>query len=207
MKIAILGSGSMGSTVLSVLKGHPEHRGLIASDPSTEALTAVKERFGVETTRDLYWAISNPEVKLVFITAPNHAHRELALAAMRAGKAVMLEKPIVTQQMDDGHELRYLIAGTKGAVETDVFRRRVRRWEFGDAAKSMTSRIVERQTWAETEDQRYFHDTTSQALDVMCRVANGQPPFTSARDSLNTMIFVEAAEASANTGKPVTIEH
>lgn len=346
----------MGCSVLSALNGRPEHKGLIAYDPSPEALTAVHERFGVQTSSDLGMVINDPEVKLVFITAPNHAHRDLALAAMRAGKAVMLEKPIATtledsrlvveeserlgtflqigfelrysklyamvkqwidagqlgsivnvhctyicsefhgkgswrnalstgggmfgeklchyvdlprwwtgsevaeisttcapnavpyyevrdnyhctwrfqngavghltfmmyvaetfegdplqnyvsQQMDDGHELRFLVVGTKGAAETDVFRRRARRWEFGDDAKSMTSRIVERHTWSETEDHRYFHDTTTQALDVMRRVAKGQAPFTSARDSLQTMILVEAAESSANLGKPLEITH
>lgn len=345
----------MGCSVIGALLGRQEHAGLIAYDPSPEALTGVRERFGIETTRDLSLVLQNPDVKLVFITAPNHVHCDLASAAMRAGKAVLLEKPIATsmedsvrlveeserlgvflqigfelrysklyttvkdwidsgllgkvvnvhctyicsefhgkdswrnqlatgggmfgeklchyvdlprwwvgseveeifsvcapnvvpyfevrdnyhctfrfrngavghltfmmflaetfdgdplqnyvsQQMDDGHELRFLVVGTKGAAETDVFRRRVRRWEFGDAAKSMTSRVVERQTWSETEDHRYFHDTTTQALDVMRRVASGQPPFTSARDSLRTMQLVAAAESSADLARPVRID-
>ena len=39
----------------------------------------------------------------------------------------------------------------------------------------------------------------------MDRVLNGMPPRTSAADALETMRVVEAAEQSANLGKPVRI--
>lgn len=106
----------------------------------------------------------------------------------------------VTQQMDDGHELRFLITGTKGAAETDVFRRRLRRWEFGDSPKCLTSRLAEEHTWRENDDHRYFHDTTTQAWDVVERVSRGDKPFTAATDSLNTMIVVDAVEQSVEEG-------
>lgn len=102
-----------------------------------------------------------------------------------------------TQQKDDGHELRYLVVGTKGAAETDVFHRKVRRWEFGDSPECITSKIVESHTWTESEDYRYFHDTITQVHDVVERVAKGLPPKTSARDALETMRVVEAAHRSA----------
>jgi predicted dehydrogenase len=39
-------------------------------------------------------AIANPEIDLVDITAPNHEHLEMALAALEAGKHVACEKPL-----------------------------------------------------------------------------------------------------------------
>jgi predicted dehydrogenase len=111
---------------------------------------------------------------------------------------------VASLQTDDGHELRYLVIGTKGAAETNVFRRRIRRWEFGDSAKCMTSKIVEELTWKEEEDHRYYHDTTTQANDIVDRVFYGQMPFTPARDSLQTMAVVDAVERAVNTGRPVS---
>jgi len=113
----------------------------------------------------------------------------------------------VTQQRDDGHELRYLVMGTRGAVETDVFRRRLRRWQYGDSPESMTSHLVETRTWDEREDSRYFHDSSIQAKDVVDRVARGLPSFTDPRDSLRTMILVDAAERSIVEGGPIRLSY
>jgi len=46
----------------------------------------------------------------------------------------MLEK-----QSDDGHLLKFYIMGTKGAIETDVFRRRIRRWAFHDSPERLAA--------------------------------------------------------------------
>jgi len=109
----------------------------------------------------------------------------------------------IDQQQDDGHELRYMVLGTKGAAATDVFRRTIRRWEFGDSPTNMTSSLVERLTWDGKDDGRYFHDTATQLVDVVSRVAAGLPPHTPARDALETMRLVFAADLSADQQRVV----
>ncbi|OPZ26638.1 MAG: 1,5-anhydro-D-fructose reductase [Lentisphaerae bacterium ADurb.BinA184] len=104
------------------------------------------------------------------------------------------------QQKDDGHALRYLIVGTRGAAATDVFFRRIKRWEFGDSPTGMTSKWVEDITWNPKDDQEYYHNTHGQNLDIICRVLAGQPPRHPARDAYETMRLVEAAERSADSG-------
>jgi len=111
----------------------------------------------------------------------------------------------IDQQKDDGHALQYLAVGTKGAAATDVFRRSLRRWEFGDSPQCMTSRLVERRTWRREEDADYFHAGHTQLRDVTRRVLRGEPPATPARDALETMRLVFAAEMSADTGKIVRL--
>jgi predicted dehydrogenase len=113
---------------------------------------------------------------------------------------------VIDQQLGDGHELRYLIAGTRGAAETDVFRRRIKRWEFGDSPKCMTSKLVEERTWDPKEDGRHFHDVGTQNRDVIRRVQAGLSPMTSARDSLETMKLVYAADRSADEGRVVRLD-
>ena len=112
----------------------------------------------------------------------------------------------IEQQQEDGHALRYLIVGTKGAASTDVFFRRIKRWEFGDSPKCMTSKWVEDITWDPKDDQEYYHNTHGQNLDIIKRVLEGKPPKTPARDAYETMKLVEAAELSADRGKPVSLD-
>jgi len=112
----------------------------------------------------------------------------------------------IEQQKEDGHALRYLIVGTKGAASVDVFHRRIKRWEFGDSPECMTSKWVEDITWDPKEDQVYYHNTRGQNLDFINRVLAGQPPMTTARDAYETMKVVEAAELSADLGKPIRLD-
>ncbi len=115
-------------------------------------------------------------------------------------------RDVIDQQKEDGHALRYLVVGTKGAASTDVFFRRIKRWEFGDSDKCMTSKWVEDITWDPKEDQEYYHNTRGQNLDIIRRVMEGRPPKTPARDAYETMRLVEAAEISADRGRPVAMD-
>jgi predicted dehydrogenase len=112
---------------------------------------------------------------------------------------------VVTQQQGDGHQLTYLVVGTKGAAATDVFYRTLKRWEFGDSPKCMTSRLVETRTWDAKDDSAWFHNGDDQHADILRRVANGLPPMTPARDAYETMRLVFAAEQSADTGQPIEL--
>lgn len=115
-------------------------------------------------------------------------------------------KDVLSQQRGDGHALRYLVVGTKGAVETDVFERSFKRWEFGDSPRGLTSRIVERLTWPPGEDHAYYHNSLDQARDVVRRVVRGLPPWTPSRDSFETMRLCFAAEQSAEQRRAVHID-
>ncbi len=110
----------------------------------------------------------------------------------------MLEK-----QSDDGHYLQYHIMGDKGAIETDVFRRRIRRWEFSDSPKQLVSKIVETIKFPREEDQVWFHNTHGQNVRIAELVANGMRPEVSASDAYETMKLCFAAELSENENRIV----
>nr|WP_281426393.1 Gfo/Idh/MocA family oxidoreductase [Paenibacillus agaridevorans] len=113
---------------------------------------------------------------------------------------------VLSQQLGDGHALRYLIVGTKGAIETDVFARTVKRWEFKDLPEGSTSTLVESLTWSPEEDHSYFHNTCEQTHDIVRRVAQGLPPKTLPRDSYETMRLCFLAEESADSGKVISLK-
>lgn len=103
---------------------------------------------------------------------------------------------MLDKQSDDGHSLQYHIMGTKGAIETDVFRRRIRRWEFTDLPERMNSEIVETVTYDKAEDQQWIHNTHGQNIRIAELVANGMKPEVSAMNAYKTMQTGFAAEMS-----------
>ncbi len=354
MKIAILGAGGMGCTVIGQAKQSPLVDAIVAYDIDETRVRHAVKAFGVAGTTRLEEVLDDPAVKLVFVTAANHAHKELAIRSMEAGKAVLCEKPMAVTledaaemvrtgerlgaffqvgfelrysklyakvkewidagllgrvvnthclycssaydkgqwrngtreggntfgerlshyvdltrwwvgepveevysacgpnvvpytevrdnyhttyrfrggasshisyymnypatfmgdplaesvtdlQLGDGHKLRYIIVGTEGAAETDVFYRRIKRWRFTDTPQRLQSDWVEDLTWTIPEDHFYYHNTTDQTLDVIRRVDEGLPPMTPARDALATMRLCFAAEESAEKRQVVRL--
>jgi predicted dehydrogenase len=355
IEVAILGCGQMGQNVVRTLENSPRVRGITGFDPKPQRLEELNKAFGVKTAHGIEEVLQNPEIELVFVTASNNAHKDLAVAALEAGKAVMCEKPraptirdaeamvqaaertngflqigfelryshlyttvkdwidrgllgrvlntqctyatsawgrhdvwrvasktsggmfgeklshyvdlvrwwigdeveevyatcapnlipyyevhdnyhctyrfrsgavseltfmmgpaatfkgdplqnAVSQQSGDGHVLRYMICGEKGAAETDVFPRTIKRWEFGEDDYGQTSAWVQSETWDPKRDFAYFHNTHDQALDIVRRVADGEPPSINPRDALETTRFCFAAELSAAERRPVRLD-
>ena len=355
IEVAILGTGQMGEHVLEHLSDCSWVRSITIFDRNPERMEKLKQSFDVKTAATLEDVLQSPSIKLVFITASNNVHKELAIAALEAGKAVMCEKPMATslqdaaamveaaertngflqigfelrysqlyttvqdwihrgllgrvlntqctyissawgkhaswrvasetsggmfgeklshyvdlvrwwigdsveevyatcapnvipyyevhdnyhctyrfkngavsqltfmmgpaatfkgdplqnavsQQAGDGHMLRYMIYGEKGAAETDVFLRTIKRWEFGDDDYGQTSAWVEEETWEPQRDFAYFHNTHDQAHDIVRRVAEGEPPRIDPRDALETTRLCFAAELSATEKRPVRLD-
>ena len=353
MKIAVLGAGGMGGTVIEHLQECADVSSIVAQDVRAERVAELKTKYGIEATTDLNAVLDDSAVRCVFVTSSNDAHATLSIAALKAGKAVLCEKPmapnlsdalamvecaqatggflqigfelrysrlysgvkkwidegllgevvntqctyiasawpkntwraagvggpmfgeklshyvdlprwwigspveeiyvasaknaipyyqlrdnyqatyrfengaishltfmmapaatfdgdplqnVIDQQTGDGHTLRYLVQGTRGAAETDVFGRTLKRWEFGDSPNKFISRLVETVTWDESEDHFWYHNTCEQTHDVVRRVKEGLPPATSARDAYETMRLCFAAEQSAEEKRAIKME-
>jgi predicted dehydrogenase len=67
---------------------------VMAADAVEDRARETAELLGFEGwTTDWREAVEHPEVEAVSIAAPNYLHREIAVAAARAGKHIWLEKP------------------------------------------------------------------------------------------------------------------
>ncbi len=342
--VAVIGLGGMGNTHVEAAKASPCINKIYGYEPDTERAALRGKELGVESTSDLNEILSNPKIKLVYIASVNEVHMEQTEKALKAGKAVLCEKPMgisleeaqkmieieketgsflqigfelhyskmymtaknwidqgligtpvnchcryyssefhlkntwrskskgtligeklshyidlqrwfmgsevedvysmcapnvvdyfnhpdnhqinmsfkngaisninfimylgetdhadpllerLEKQSDDGHFLQYHIMGTKGAIETDLFRRRIRRWEFSDSPKQLVSKIVETVQYEKADDQEWTHNTHGQNMRIAELVAKGLPPEVPASDSFNTMKAGFAAEISA----------
>ncbi len=349
---AVLGLGNMGATHVKAAKESPFIQHVVGYEPAAERAIQRGKELGLPATSDLDSILRDPEIKLIYIASPNETHCELSIKSLRAGKAVLCEKPmgislmeaqrmleaeremggflqigfelryskmyetvkewieagrigrplnshcdyycsefhlrdswrskspsglipeklchyldlprwwfgdeveeihsvaapnfvtyfnhsdnhqmiyrfkggavssltffmgtaqtsggdplqdLLSQQADDGHRLTYLIYGTKGAIETDVFRRRIRRWEFANAPEKLHSRLVETITYSKEDDLLWIHNVHGQDIAVSQLVANSKSPFTLASDSYQSMKLVFAAELSERERRVVRL--
>ena len=75
MKVAVLGSGKMGETVVQHLRECPEVKEIVAYDVAEERIRVMRDQLGLKATTKLQEVLSDPAIRLVFITAANHAHK------------------------------------------------------------------------------------------------------------------------------------
>lgn len=114
---------------------------------------------------------------------------------------------ILEKQADDGHILRYMIYGDKGAIETDVFRRRIRRWAFSDGPKQLESEIVDEIKYTKADDLEWGHNVYGQNLRIAELVAKNLKPDCAASDAFETMKLCFAAEISTRENRIVKLSN
>ncbi len=97
--IGLIGTGFMGKchalaygSVKAVFGDVPATRLEVLCDVPAEKAEAFADQFGfARATSDWKDLIADPKVGIVCITTPNKVHKEMALAALEAGKHVHLE--------------------------------------------------------------------------------------------------------------------
>src|SRR5262245_14946088 len=94
MKIGILGSGFMGTTHARAYAKIPGVTiAAVSSRHLAKAENLAKEVAGRATTDDRS-VIEDPTIDAISNTLPTHLHAEATIAALNAGKHVLLEKPL-----------------------------------------------------------------------------------------------------------------
>lgn len=162
------------------------------------------------------YAVSAPNV-VPYFKIPDNYHVIYRFADGSVSELTYFMGPAATIQKDpllaahgrplagDGHELRYIVYGTRGAAQIEVYGRRITRWELGEDDAGMTGRIVEELSWEQPQDSTYYHNTRDETLDVVRRVVRGMPPSIDPRDALETTRLCFAARESAQTGRLVSV--
>ncbi|SEN36772.1 Predicted dehydrogenase [Paracoccus alcaliphilus] len=108
LRIGLIGTGFMGKAHVFGFASAPKVFDLpyrlelhTVADITPEAATRAAQELGfAHATADWRSMVENPEIDVIDITAPNALHKEMALAAIAAGKHVYCEKPLAPLASD-----------------------------------------------------------------------------------------------------------
>jgi predicted dehydrogenase len=106
IQIALIGAGGMGQGDARMATSLPGVKLIAACDLYKGRLERSRELWGrdIFTTRDHREVLARKDVDAVIIGTPDHWHSRITIDALRAGKDVYCEKPMV-QKMEQGHQV------------------------------------------------------------------------------------------------------
>ncbi|MBC8158461.1 MAG: Gfo/Idh/MocA family oxidoreductase [Alphaproteobacteria bacterium] len=118
----IIGTGTIGPFHARAIQTLDNARFVGAYDANADSLTAFGKDFPGKLYSDLQSMVDDPEISIVTICTPSALHVEPALAAIAAGKHVIIEKPldVTLERCDQIIEA----AEKKGVVAACVFQNR-----------------------------------------------------------------------------------
>ncbi|MBG6237703.1 myo-inositol 2-dehydrogenase/D-chiro-inositol 1-dehydrogenase [Mycetocola sp. CAN_C7] len=93
LTFALIGAGRIGNVHAANVAGHPGARLGVVVDPVPGAADRLAEPFGARSSTDIADAFADG-IDAVIVGSPTPFHVEHILAAVAAGKAVLVEKPV-----------------------------------------------------------------------------------------------------------------
>lgn len=101
VNVAVIGAGAIGLHHIEGFRGHPDARVVAVAEKDAARGREAVDRYGVPCLaadyRDL---LKRPDIDIVSIALPTWLHAEVSIDALRAGKHVMLDKPMTTNAAD-----------------------------------------------------------------------------------------------------------
>lgn len=123
IRIGVIGAGRWGP---NYVRNFTEAEGLevvAIADPRAEALAAVGHRFPTLQLFQDYCEVANhPDIDGVVVATPAHSHHEVGLACLRAGKHVLIEKPLAASAAEALELARYPLATGQIFMVGHIFR-------------------------------------------------------------------------------------
>ena len=99
--VAVIGAGYWGPNLVRNIQATPQLRLTSLCDVNVARAEAVLGRYStVRATGSLQEVLADPEVEAVAVATPAATHLEVALAALEAGKHVLVEKPLASSYAD-----------------------------------------------------------------------------------------------------------
>ena len=115
MRVGVIGAGFIGAIHLGAYANMPEVEVVGVADARPETAAAGAALVGARAYSSYEDLLVTEEVEVVDVCLPTSYHRELALTAARAGKHVILEKPIA-RTLEDAEAILGAFSGTENRL-------------------------------------------------------------------------------------------
>lgn len=96
----IVGCGAAAITHARLLKELEGARLLGVADKNTDAAKGFADEYGAKAYESYEAMLSDPDIDVITVATPSYFHKENAIAALEAGKHVVLEKPMALSAAD-----------------------------------------------------------------------------------------------------------
>ena len=100
VRFGVIGCGGIAVATCQGISTAPNASVAMLMDTRPEVLTDLTEFYSVPSTTDLDELLANPNVDAVYVSTPHITHSEIGVKAARAGKHVLMEKPMSTTLAD-----------------------------------------------------------------------------------------------------------
>ena len=103
LRIGVAGMGRGFAIMVPTLRAHPRVAVVAGADPRPEARARFETDFAARTYADFDALCADPQVQAVYVATPHQFHAGHVRAAARAGKHILVEKPmaITLAECDD----------------------------------------------------------------------------------------------------------
>ncbi len=115
IKVAVVGAGILGSRHARVFHELDESELVAVVDIHPERAERVAKQYGAQPFTDLKQMLGGVQVDAVCVATPDHLHREPVITALKAGKHVLMEKPLATTA-DDARAITAAVADRTASV-------------------------------------------------------------------------------------------
>lgn len=124
VRIGLIGSGFVANFYMQGLRDVCGHEVRVVASPHRDRAQQFAERWGIpEATDDIDGVIARADLDLIILGVPNYVHKDLAIKCARAGKNMVLTKPLARTREEARAMLEAVRAAgvMHGYAETEVF--------------------------------------------------------------------------------------
>jgi predicted dehydrogenase len=95
LRWGVIGTGWIAERFVRAVQRHTRQHIAAVGSRSVDTARQFADRFGVPTAYGSYEAlVADPQIDVVYVATPHNVHHPCALLALRAGKHVLVEKPM-----------------------------------------------------------------------------------------------------------------
>jgi len=154
VNVAVVGYGFAGKSFHSYLVGLEErlHLHTISTRNPERQARAREDHPGVNVVASLDEALADDDIGLIVLATPHDTHRDLAVAAMDAGKPVVTDKIVA---MNAAETVEMADAATRNDVLFSVFHNRRWDWDFLTVKKAIADGYIGEPYLYESAIMRY----------------------------------------------------